>query len=81
MKHSHLSSHPGRNLLLQDEEGEGPPRNMNPHETAKIDKREETMEARAKRIASQWVKDGSAEAPEPAAPQVPGHCFDRQAPV
>ena len=80
MKHSHLSSHPGRNLLLQDEEGGGPPKDMNPHETAKIDKREETMEARAKRIASQWVKDGSAEAPEPAAPQVPRRCSEYMQP-
>ena len=53
--------------------------NMNPHEAAKGDGKEETMEARAKRIASQWIKDDSAEAPEPAAPQVPSHCPDAEA--
>ena len=58
-------------MSLQDEGGEGPPKDMNPHEAAKNAGKEETMEARAKRIASQWVKDDSAEAPEPAAPQVP----------
>ena len=62
----------------QDDEGEVPPMNMNPHEAANKDDKEETMEARAKRIASQWVKDDSAEAPEPADPQVPGHCCDRR---
>ena len=66
-------------MSLQNGEGEGPPKNMNPHEAATSDGKEETMEARAKRIASQWVKDDSAEAPEPAAPQVPRRCSDRRA--
>ena len=68
-------------MSLQGKEGDAAPMNMNPHEAAKNDKKEETMEARAKRIASQWIKDDSSEAPEPAAPQVPGHCFDRRAHV
>lgn len=66
-------------MSLQDEGGGGPPENMNPHEAAKNNAKEETMEARAKRIASQWIKDDSAEAPEPAAPQVPIRCSDRKA--
>ena len=47
-------------MSLQDEGGGGPPENMNPHEAAKNNAKEETMEARAKRIASQWIKDDSA---------------------
>lgn len=43
---------------------------MNPHEAAKKEEASESAEERAKRVASQWIRDDSAAAPAPAQPKV-----------
>lgn len=48
-------------------QGDDAPMAMNPHEAAKKEA-EETSEERAKRIASQWVKDDSSAPPFAPAP-------------
>ncbi len=60
-----------REYLLVFPQEDSPDKIVNLHEAAKLEEAAETAEERAKRVASQWIKDDST-APPPAAqePQV-----------